>query len=205
MSAIQAPLPSIETLADLVERLGGLPLKRILWHPLPGTATEEDVWRELEGPRKRVCELVDGMLVEKAMGWEESSFAGILIGWLNAFVVPRNSGIVTGEAGFYRLFPHMLRAPDIAFVSWDRLPGRQRVGTGANGARCREWLRPALPGASGSSSFGGSGGDVGPFGETAQRKRCRVERSLLSVRIARVLGNVEEHELARDILDAERF
>jgi hypothetical protein len=35
--------PSIETLADLHERLGRVPLYRIRCHPAPGTATEADV------------------------------------------------------------------------------------------------------------------------------------------------------------------
>ena len=36
---------SIDTLAELVERLGGVPLERIRFRPYPGTATEEDVIR----------------------------------------------------------------------------------------------------------------------------------------------------------------
>ena len=35
--------PVIETLADLHERLGSVPLSRIRCHPAPGTATEADV------------------------------------------------------------------------------------------------------------------------------------------------------------------
>ncbi len=34
-----------ETLAELVEHLGGIPLERIRMDPPPGTATEEDVLR----------------------------------------------------------------------------------------------------------------------------------------------------------------
>ncbi len=57
------------TLDDLVERLGGIPLSRILVEPAPGTATEADV---LEAERRydRLYELVDGVLVEKAMGYQ---------------------------------------------------------------------------------------------------------------------------------------
>jgi hypothetical protein len=64
--------PPDESLADLVERLGGIPLDRIRMRPPPGTATEEDVLAALEAPRKRICELIDGVLVEKAMGYSES-------------------------------------------------------------------------------------------------------------------------------------
>lgn len=34
-----------DTLADVVHALGDIPLHRILWHPYPGTATEEDQLR----------------------------------------------------------------------------------------------------------------------------------------------------------------
>lgn len=36
---------NIETLADLLERLGGVPLDRIRFRPYPGTATEHDYLR----------------------------------------------------------------------------------------------------------------------------------------------------------------
>ncbi len=62
------------TLDELVERLGGIPLSRILAHPAPGMATEADL---LEAERRydRIYELVDGVLVEKAMGIRESILA----------------------------------------------------------------------------------------------------------------------------------
>ncbi len=126
MSTAVTPSPGIETLADLLERLGGVPLDRIRFRPSPGTATEADVLAALEAPRKRLCELVEGVLVEKAMGYRESALAGILLGILNAFVVPGNLGIVTGADGIVRLFVGLVRIPDVAFTSWDRLPNRRR-------------------------------------------------------------------------------
>jgi len=114
-----------ETVADLIERLGGIPAHRILLKPTPGTATEDDVLAAACLPRKRICELIDGVLVEKAMGYRESGLAVILGNFLCAFVVPRNLGIVTGEQGTIRLMPGLVRIPDVAFTSWDRLPGRR--------------------------------------------------------------------------------
>jgi hypothetical protein len=64
----------IRTLADLRRRLGGIPLERIWFHPAPGTATEKDVV-EAEERQNRLCELVDGTLVEKAIGFDESRLA----------------------------------------------------------------------------------------------------------------------------------
>jgi Uma2 family endonuclease len=113
-----------DTLADLVERLGGIPLDRIRYRPFPGTATEQDVVR-IEEEENRLCELVEGVLVEKAMGLRESLLAGALIGCLRDFVIPRNLGLVSGEGGMMRLFAGLVRIPDVAFVSWARLPGRK--------------------------------------------------------------------------------
>jgi Uma2 family endonuclease len=112
------------TLEELVERLGGIPLSRILADPAPGMATEADL---LEAERRydRLYELVEGVLVEKAMGLRESILAGALIEFLRKFVIPRNLGVVSAPDGSIRLFPGLIRIPDVAFISWDCLPGRK--------------------------------------------------------------------------------
>jgi Uma2 family endonuclease len=125
MSAALSADP-IDNLAELVERLGGIPLERIRFRPAPGTATEDDVIAALEAPRKRLCELIDGVLVEKPMGYSESLLAALLIEVLNAFVRPRNLGLVTAPDGTMRLWAGRVRIPDVAFTSWDRMPSRRR-------------------------------------------------------------------------------
>lgn len=117
--------PSIKTLADLLDRLGGIPLDRIRFRPFPGTAKVQDVIDILQQEGK-LCELVEGVLLEKAMGYNESSLAVFLAGLLNAFVIPRNLGLVTGPDGTVELMADLVRIPDVAFTSWDRLPGRRR-------------------------------------------------------------------------------
>jgi Uma2 family endonuclease len=114
----------IKTLADLLDRLGGVPLDRIRFKPFPGTATVQDVidLQQREGKR---CELVEGVLLEKAMGFIQSALAGLMIEMLRAFVVPRNLGIVTGPDGTVELMAGLVRIPDVAFTQWDRLPGRR--------------------------------------------------------------------------------
>jgi Uma2 family endonuclease len=111
-------------LDDLVERLGGIPLSRILVVPAPGTATEGDVL-EAERRYNRRFELIDGVFVEKGIGFSVSLLAGVLIHILRDFVVPRNLGVVSGADGCVRLFPNLIRIPDVAFASWDRFPGRK--------------------------------------------------------------------------------
>ena len=46
-----------------------------------------------------LCELVNGLLVEKGMGYNESGLALVLAGYLRAFIIPSNLGLVTGEPG----------------------------------------------------------------------------------------------------------
>lgn len=122
MTALATPLAT-RTIADLLEVLGDIPASRVLLRPAPGTATVQDLI-DLHDRQKRICELVDGTLVEKAVGLRESMLAGALLAILRAFVIPRNLGIVTGEAGMMRLMAGLVRSPDVAFVSWNRIPGR---------------------------------------------------------------------------------
>jgi len=118
--------PPFETVEDLLAQLGDIPAERVLLRPAPGTATEADVLAYEAAPRKRLCELIDGVLVEKAMGYPESLLAGTLVTYLNMFVMPRNLGLVSTADGMMRLFAGRVRIPDVAFVSWDRIPGRRR-------------------------------------------------------------------------------
>ncbi|HEV3203673.1 MAG TPA: Uma2 family endonuclease [Gemmataceae bacterium] len=116
--------PKIRTLADLLERLGGISPGRVLYDPSPGKATEADLI-DIQKKENRLCELVDGVLVEKAMGYRESCLALALAAFLRSFVVPRNLGLVSGADGTIRLFPGLVRIPDVAFISWARLPNRK--------------------------------------------------------------------------------
>jgi Uma2 family endonuclease len=111
-------------MADLQDRIGGVPLERMQFHPFPGTATLQDVL-DIHQQEGKLCELVEGVLLEKAMGYVESGLAGFLMVILNGFVLSRNLGIVTGEAGTVELMEGLVRIPDVAFTSWDRLPGRR--------------------------------------------------------------------------------
>jgi Uma2 family endonuclease len=115
---------TVATVADLIEQLGGISPRRIRAHPPPGTATERDVTR-IERREKRLYELVDGVLVEKVMGFAESVLAMNLVGYLMEYLRRKDRGILAGESGTLRLMPGLVRIPDISFVSWERLPGHQ--------------------------------------------------------------------------------
>ncbi len=100
--------------------------------PLPGLATEADLI-EVNAQKMGICELVDGVLVEKGMGYNEADLALALSGYLSPFIVARNLGLITGAGGMMRLFPGLVRVPDLAFASWDRIPNRRRPTTSIAG------------------------------------------------------------------------
>jgi Uma2 family endonuclease len=112
------------TVDELLHQLGDVPASRVRLNPAPGHATVQDVI-DVHQNERLLCELVDGTLVEKPMGYRESMIAGALIALLRAFVIPRNLGIVTGESSMMKLFAGLVRIPDVAYASWDRLPGRK--------------------------------------------------------------------------------
>jgi Uma2 family endonuclease len=109
-------------LLKLIDRLGGIDPARVRLRPIPGTATEKDVLRAEREPQKALCELIDGTLVEKPMGYRESSLAMWIGARLQLFVEERELGIVAGADGFMRLAPRNVRIPDVSYVSYGRLP-----------------------------------------------------------------------------------
>ena len=112
------------TVSDLLHQLGDIPPERVRLQPPPGTATAADVVA-VHNREDRLCELVDGVLVEKTIGYYESYIAATLIRLLGNFVVAHDLGIVAGADGMMRLAPGLVRIPDVSFVSWEKLPGRR--------------------------------------------------------------------------------
>src|SRR5882724_1954844 len=97
------------SLADVLESLGGISPERI---GLPlGTATEKDLLRFLDGDDKRLYELVDGYLVEKAMGMDESGIAVRLISRVGPYVEDKDLGRVYGPDGPFRVQVGRVRIP----------------------------------------------------------------------------------------------
>ena len=116
-----APKPEI-TLADAVERLGGVPRERVRLVPYP--ATEDDVLA-IRRREYRRFELIDGILVEKLMGFPEAFLAQELARLLGNFARLHSLGVVIGPDGAIRLASGRVRMPDVAFYRWDQFPGRQ--------------------------------------------------------------------------------
>jgi Uma2 family endonuclease len=109
------------TVADLLESLGGISAERVLLHPQPGTATEADLLR-LPHDVQRLCELIDGTLVVKAMGAPESVAAACLIMLIGRLPGIFQLAVVMGGDGHTRYFGNQVRMPDVAVILRSRLP-----------------------------------------------------------------------------------
>ena len=122
MSSVSVASQPFQSFAELHERVGYVPLDRIMMDPPPSTATVDDVIRHCDGANKRLCELIDGVLVEKTTGLEESRLAVRLSYLLLAWLADNDIGIVSGSDGPYRLPDSRVRFPDVAFLAYEKLP-----------------------------------------------------------------------------------
>ena len=114
--------PTFETVADLLHQLGDIPPERVLTKPPLGTATEQDAL-DLDDHQDRLCELVDGVLVEKAMSSSrEASLAVFITTYLVIFAQPRKLGRVLGADGMLRLRLGLVRIPDVSFIARSSFP-----------------------------------------------------------------------------------
>src|SRR4051794_3805293 len=116
------PPKRFENAAEWLRALGGVPLERIIFDPWPGTATEADLLRFVERD-KRLCELIDGTLVEKPVGYWESLIAQNLATDLGLYVREKGLGALAGADATMRMASSgRIRLPDLCFVSRERLP-----------------------------------------------------------------------------------
>jgi len=108
----------------IIHDLGDIPPERVWMDPCPGTATEADVeMAAVDG--KSVVELVDGTLVEKAMGFEEARLASTLGQFVENYLDDNNLGFSVGADGTIKLDFGLVRIPDLSFIAWDRVPDRK--------------------------------------------------------------------------------
>lgn len=106
------------TLTDLQERIGNVPTDRVRLTPPPGTATEADLLdTTITGDRG--MELIDGVLVEKAMGARAEYIAFWLGLVIQNFASERGIGAVYGSQGPVRFRIGLVRLPDVSFFRWD--------------------------------------------------------------------------------------
>jgi Uma2 family endonuclease len=118
------PLARVETLGELLGRVRDVPPERIRMRPYPGTATEQDLITAVESKSGPLCELVDGVLVEKPVGYYESRLASMLIWFLESFLRDHDLGFSLAPDAMIRTVPGQIRLPDVSFVSWSHFPDR---------------------------------------------------------------------------------
>ncbi len=110
--------PRFRTLAEVLARIGDVPPERVLSHPEPGTATPDDLLNPaITGGRP--CELIDGILVEKAMGANADGIGFWLAVQIFNFASLQNLGKVFGAQGGFVLNGMTVRMPDASFYRWD--------------------------------------------------------------------------------------
>lgn len=109
---------------ELLRHLG-VPASRVRLDPPPGTATVRDVTR-IRKEEGRRFELVDGTLVEKPMS-ADAGFVAMILVQLIGRLSPRAGevGMLLGGDVFLRISSRYVRAPDVSFTHWDRLPNRK--------------------------------------------------------------------------------
>ena len=119
MATADLPITRTPTLGEVLA--GEIPFARILLHPTPGTATAADV-ESIRLREGRLCELIDGTLVEKTMGYTEAHLAAMLCYFLIDFMQTHPLGVVVGADGMTRIKPDQVRIPDVAVYLNERFP-----------------------------------------------------------------------------------
>jgi len=116
--------PALVNLGELLDHLGGISPYRVRLNPHPGTATESDLLAVLDRTNV-ICELIDGTLVEKAMGFAEGNLALWLGTLLNLYLMENDIGTLGGADSTLRLMPELVLVPDVSFSRWEKFPDRR--------------------------------------------------------------------------------
>jgi Uma2 family endonuclease len=124
MATATLSLPIADTVAQLISFLGDVPPERIRLRPTPGAATEEDVI-EINERRLGLCELIDGVLVEKTLGYYEAMLAGLIIGFIREYLTKNDIGFLLSSEGMIGVASDQVRLPDVCVFLWNRFPNRK--------------------------------------------------------------------------------
>ena len=124
MSQATIAPPDIKTLADLRQRLGGIPLERIWFHPRRAPPRK----RMSSRPRHERTGFANWSTApwwRKRWGSRKSRLAVELAHLVKSYLDQNDLGICVGADGMMRIAPGLVRIPDLSFITWDRLPGRE--------------------------------------------------------------------------------
>lgn len=115
--------PSDPTIRVLLDNVGDIPLSRIRTLSNNGEEPLETIVN-LEAKEDRLYELINGVLVEKVMGFLEGQIATFIASYLTIYVEKNDLGIVAGADGLMQIRTGQVRIPDVSYVSWNRLPSK---------------------------------------------------------------------------------
>ena len=121
MKRVRTAPPEIRTVADLLDRLGGIPPDRIRFDPAMGTATEDDLLA-IQCRKQGLYELVDGTIVEKAVGFREATVTSLVGHSVGMYLDKKDLGFCVGPNCLFRVARGVVRSPSLAFIAWDKLP-----------------------------------------------------------------------------------
>jgi Uma2 family endonuclease len=107
--------------AEWLASLGNVPVERIVFDPWPGTATEANLLLYAERDKK-LCELIDGTLVQKTYSFWDGVIASHAIATVGIFAREHDLGIVLAGNGTLRMKSGHVRMPDGTFISMKRVP-----------------------------------------------------------------------------------
>ncbi len=120
---LKAELDERRNLADLVTALGDVSLERIRMTPSPGTATIDDLIYNNDELKTFKCELIDGVLVEKAqMSCLEDSLTTVLAHFLHQFLWDTRLGKGFTAGAIYQMTDGNFRLPDFTVCLKDKFP-----------------------------------------------------------------------------------
>ncbi len=122
----KATVRKYETVADVQDRVGDVPVHRIRLFPAPGTATEADLL-DIAVTGGRSCELVDGILVERPMGYREDYLAFWIGHLIQNYATAGDIGAVAGAQGGLRFKVGLVRYPDTSFIRWDSVEDTDQI------------------------------------------------------------------------------
>ncbi len=130
-------IPDDWTVADMLVQLGDVSPRRVHMSPTPGWATEEDLLA-FQARSGRICELVDGVLVEKIMGAPESLLAGFILHLFWQYLEVHDLGIALAPDGLLRILGRQICARTFRSSAGRSLPtGRFRANRFS--PWCRTW------------------------------------------------------------------
>jgi Uma2 family endonuclease len=112
-------------MAEIWFRAGQVPMERIIMRPTPGTATLDDAVKSKDTLNVS-CELVDGILVAKTMGYFESKIALALAFFIQQYLEKHPIGEVAGADGPCETLPNHARKPDVSFTSFARIRSQSK-------------------------------------------------------------------------------